>query len=162
VSEKGSNGRFLSVKIGSKLGNFDPEKVREFKSLRLRIGENRLVEEWWQPGNWFESSNLSASALKIIATMKTFKEKVLEVVKNIPVGGVLTYSQVAAHAGNKNASRAVGTIMAKNQDTNVPCHRVVKSDGTIGMYNGLRGKSKEAILRNEGVQFTTNGKVIVH
>ncbi len=94
--------------------------------------------------------------------MKTFKEKVLDIVKRIPEGNVFSYSQVALHAGNKSAARAVGTIMAKNQDKNIPCHRVVQSDGSIGMYNGLRGKSKEAILRKEGVQFTTNGKVVVH
>ncbi len=94
--------------------------------------------------------------------MKTFKEKTLEVVKNIPVGRVLTYSQVATLAGNKMAARAVGTILAKNQDKNVPCHRVVKSDGSIGEYNGLRGKNKELILQQEGVVFLKNGKVAIH
>lgn len=92
--------------------------------------------------------------------MKSFKEKVLHIVKNIPHGHVLTYSEVAAKAGNKKASRAVGTIMAKNKDKNIPCHRVVKSDGSIGMYNGLRGKSKSAILKKEGVIFTEKGKVV--
>ena len=93
--------------------------------------------------------------------MKTFKERVLEVVAKIPEGKVMTYSQVAARAGNKNASRAVGNIMAGNQDKNIPCHRVVKSDGTIGMYNGLRGKSKEAILKKEGVQFAAISRVLL-
>ena len=73
----------------------------------------------------------------------------------------MTYGEVAARAGNAKASRAVGTIMAKNNDRSVPCHRVVKSDGSIGMYNGLRGKSKEAILKKEGVMFKENGKVKV-
>lgn len=62
---------------------------------------------------------------------------------------------------NAKASRAVGSIMAKNADKNVPCHRVVKSDGSIGMYNGLRGKSKEAILKKEGVKFNDYGKVVL-
>ncbi len=91
----------------------------------------------------------------------TFKEKVLEIVRNIPEGEVMTYSQVAAKAGNKNAPRAVGTLMAGNQDKDIPCHRVVKSDGSIGMYNGLRGKSKEVILKKEGVIFQSSGKVVV-
>ena len=51
--------------------------------------------------------------------------------------------------------------MAKNKDKNVPCHRVVKSDGAIGMYNGLCGKSKFEILTKEGVTFHGNGKVKV-
>ena len=93
--------------------------------------------------------------------MKSFQEAVLTIVSKIPAGKVLTYSQVAAKAGNSKASRAVGNIMAKNQDKSVPCHRVVKSDGSIGMYNGLRGKSKMEILKKEGVKFTEGGKVIL-
>lgn len=91
--------------------------------------------------------------------MKSFQEKVLEVVKKIKEGTVLTYAEVARHAGNATASRAVGNLMAKNTDTSVPCHRVVKSDGSIGRYNGLQGKSKEILLKREGVEFTRTGKV---
>lgn len=93
--------------------------------------------------------------------MKSLNEKVIEIVKKIPQGKVLTYAQVAAQAGNPQASRAVGTIMAKNKDKNIPCHRVVKSDGSIGMYNGLRGKNKEVLLKKEGVQFSKTGKVVL-
>ncbi len=93
--------------------------------------------------------------------MTPFQTKVVSAVSAIPAGKVLTYSQVAEKAGNRNASRAVGSIMAKNTDKNIPCHRVVKSDGTIGMYNGLRAQSKEVLLKKEGVKFTQNGKVIL-
>lgn len=92
--------------------------------------------------------------------MKTFSEKVLDIVRTIPKGKVLTYGTVAGKAGKPKASRAVGTIMAKNTDKTVPCHRVVKSDGSIGEYNGLQGKSKGEILKNEGVRFTEAGKVL--
>jgi O-6-methylguanine DNA methyltransferase len=80
----------------------------------------------------------------------SFSNRVIEVVKAIPKGEVLSYKQVATKAGNANASRAVGNIMANNKDRNVPCHRVIRSDGEIGAYNGLRGKSKIEILRMEG------------
>ena len=93
--------------------------------------------------------------------MKSFTKKVLEVVAEIPKGTVLTYSQVATRAGNPKASRAVGSIMAKNTDKKIPCHRVVKSDGSIGMYNGLQGASKEAILKKEGITFFASGKIIL-
>jgi O-6-methylguanine DNA methyltransferase len=92
--------------------------------------------------------------------MKSFVEKVLDVVKKIPEGKVLSYGEVAKRAGNPKASRVVGNIMAENDDKTVPCHRVVRADGSIGMYNGLREKSKEAILKKEGVTFTEKGKVI--
>lgn len=96
----------------------------------------------------------------ILYYMKTFQQKVIDVVKKIKKGEVLTYGEVARRAGNEGASRAVGTVMAKNKDTTVPCHRVVKSDGSIGMYNGLQGKSKSEILKKEGVVFKEEGKVI--
>lgn len=81
--------------------------------------------------------------------MKTFKEKVLEIVKKIPQGKVLTYKEVAKKAGNEKASRVVGNLMAKNTDKQISCHRVIRSDGTLGGYNGLRGKSKAEILKEE-------------
>ena len=80
---------------------------------------------------------------------KTFKDKVYDVVRKIPKGKTLTYKEVAKRAGNENASRAVGNILAKNYDPKIFCHRVIRSDGGIGGYN--RGvKNKIAILKKEG------------
>jgi O-6-methylguanine DNA methyltransferase len=82
-------------------------------------------------------------------SMKSFKDKVLHVVRNIPEGETRTYKQVATQAGNPGASRAVGSFMAKNWDPSIPCHRVIRSDGKLGGYN--RGpQQKEAKLRQEG------------
>jgi len=82
-----------------------------------------------------------------------FKEKVLEVVKSIPEGTTLSYKEVAMRAGSPKAYRVVGTILKQNQDENIPCHRVIKSDGSLGQYNGLRTISKREILKREGVEF---------
>lgn len=76
----------------------------------------------------------------------SFKEKVLEVVRNIPEGETRTYKEVAELAGSKNAYRSVGSIMKKNYDPTVPCHRVVKSDGTVGDYNRGGETIKKIIL----------------
>jgi len=81
--------------------------------------------------------------------MKTFKEKVLEVVRKIPKGKVMTYKEVAKQAGNMGASRAVGSVLKKNYDLGIPCHRVIRSDGTLGEYNrGREEKLKK--LKAEG------------
>jgi methylated-DNA-[protein]-cysteine S-methyltransferase len=79
----------------------------------------------------------------------SFKEKVQAIVKKIPKGKTLTYKEVAIRVGNPLASRAVGNILHRNRDLKVPCHRVVRSDGTFGGYNHLRGLSKEALLKKE-------------
>jgi methylated-DNA-[protein]-cysteine S-methyltransferase len=82
--------------------------------------------------------------------MKTFTEKVYDVVARIPRGKTMTYKEVARRAGNPRAYRAVGNIMHNNPDTTrVPCHRVVRSDGDPGGY--ARGRAaKVAILTREG------------
>ncbi|HEU0085851.1 MAG TPA: MGMT family protein, partial [Candidatus Paceibacterota bacterium] len=78
-----------------------------------------------------------------------FTEKVYSVVKKIPKGKVLTYKEVAERAGNPLAVRAVGNILNKNYDPEIPCHRVIRSDGKTGGYN--RGViSKIDLLRKEG------------
>lgn len=66
----------------------------------------------------------------------TFQEKVYSIVKKIPRGKVLTYKEVAKLSGRPKAYRAVGNILNKNHDSKVPCHRVIRSDGKIGGYNG--------------------------
>lgn len=81
----------------------------------------------------------------------TFEQKVKSIVAKIPKGKTMTYKEVALKAGSPNAARAVGSIMKGNYDSNIPCHRVIRSDGKIGDYN--RGGSSEKLrkLRAEGV-----------
>lgn len=86
----------------------------------------------------------------------TFEEKVIAIVRAIPKGKIMTYKEVARRAGSERAARAVGSILKKNADKQVSCHRVIRSDGGAGGYNGLRGKkpgtkAKLAILRSEGI-----------
>ncbi len=83
------------------------------------------------------------------AGMKTFRSRALAVVAKIPRGRTMSYKEVAAAAGSPNAARAVGSLMAKNYDPKIPCHRVIKSDGTSGQYN--RGAAEKIkILKSEG------------
>jgi len=79
-----------------------------------------------------------------------FATKVYAVVAKIPKGKVMTYGQVAKKAGRPGAARAVGMFMSHNNDPKVPCHRVVRSDGTLGNYNRGGQERKAEILREEG------------
>ena len=79
-----------------------------------------------------------------------FREKVLRIVQKIPCGETLTYAEVARRTGNSKAYRAVGNILNTNYETRIPCHRVVRSDGSVGGFN--RGtRKKKLLLRQEGM-----------
>lgn len=82
-------------------------------------------------------------------TSSMFRAKVLAVVKKIPSGQTLSYKQVAEKAGSPKAYRAVGNIMNKNRDSEVPCHRVVRSDGKVGGF-AWGSAQKEKLLKKEG------------
>ena len=80
-----------------------------------------------------------------------FQRQVLEVVKGIPRGEVRPYAWVAREAGSPKASRAVGSVMANNPvPLLIPCHRVVRNDGTIGQY-AFGAEKKVGLLEGEGV-----------
>lgn len=79
-----------------------------------------------------------------------FADKVHTIVRKIPKGKTMTYKQVAAKAGNPKAARAVGAIMRTNHDDSIPCHRVVREDGTPGGYNRGGMPAKKQLLIREG------------
>ena len=86
-----------------------------------------------------------------------FNERCYKLLKLVPEGKVTTYREIAK-ALNSKAWRAVGNAMAKNKHLFViPCHRVVRSDGSIGQY-ALGPDKKSELLIKEGVA-VTNGKV---
>ncbi|MBF0215557.1 MAG: MGMT family protein [Candidatus Omnitrophica bacterium] len=83
--------------------------------------------------------------------MTGFEKRVLLNALSIPRGKVTTYLSIAKSLGTR-AARAVGQALSKNPYApNVPCHRVIMSDGRIGGYSGGGGvKRKADLLRREG------------
>ncbi|MGD0118515.1 MAG: methylated-DNA--[protein]-cysteine S-methyltransferase [Candidatus Binatus sp.] len=81
-----------------------------------------------------------------------FKRRAYTSLRKVPPGAVITYHQLAATIGQPDAQRAVGTTMATNPiPIFVPCHRVIRSDGTIGNYGG-GVDNKIKLLRAEGFE----------
>ena len=76
--------------------------------------------------------------------MSDFKEKIFKVVRKIPKGKTATYKEVAVVTGRPRAWRAVGNVLSKNFNSEIPCHRVIRSNGKLGGYN--RGVSKKKLL----------------
>ncbi len=79
-----------------------------------------------------------------------FQWKVLSVVMTIPLGETRSYQWVANVIGRPKAVRAVGTALKKNPfPLMIPCHRVVRADGTPGQYVGCADGRKEKLLAVE-------------
>ena len=82
-----------------------------------------------------------------------FQLKVWSYLRKIPRGSLKTYSQVAKAIGKPHAVRAVANAIGKNPlAPKIPCHRVIRSDGSLGGYSGKGGiKTKRLLLKKEGV-----------
>ena len=80
-----------------------------------------------------------------------FEQKVWNYLKNIPKGKVKTYKEVAKAIKSPKSARAVANACAKNPYApKIPCHRVIRSDGTLGGYSGKGGiRKKLRLLRSE-------------
>ena len=82
-----------------------------------------------------------------------FEIKVWNYLKNIPKGKLWTYSQVAIAINKPLAVRAVANAIGKNPfPPIIPCHRVVRSDGSLGGYSGKGGiATKRILLKKEKI-----------
>ena len=88
-----------------------------------------------------------------------FSRRVLLADHAIPRGRVMTYGGLAARMGVPGGARAVGNVMARNPfPLVIPCHRVVRSDGSLGGFGGGL-PMKRALLAMEGVCFDARGRV---
>ena len=83
-----------------------------------------------------------------------FQQRVWAYLRKIPRGSVKTYSQVAKGIGKPLAARAVANAIGKNPYApKIPCHRVIRSDGSLGGYSGKGGvKTKRFLLKKEGIR----------
>jgi O-6-methylguanine DNA methyltransferase len=79
-----------------------------------------------------------------------FEWSVLKVTLEIPFGETRTYAWVAKHIGKPKAARAVGSALRKNPwPLIIPCHRVIKSDGSLGKYAGKDDGRKRRLIELE-------------
>ena len=84
-----------------------------------------------------------------------FQIKVWKAISKIPRGQVRTYKELAKLINKPKASRAVANACGKNPyPIKIPCHRAIRSDGSLGGYSGKGGISaKKDILKKEGYSF---------
>ena len=84
-----------------------------------------------------------------------FQLKVWKYLIKIPKGQVRTYFEVAKAINKPKSVRAVANAIGKNPYApNIPCHRVIRSDGSLGGYSGKGGiNTKRKLLKSEGIKF---------
>ncbi len=109
-----------------------------------------LQEARWQLEAYFEGKRKSFN-LPFHFDCSDFYKEIYVALMNVPYGSTLSYKELAALVGKPNASRAVGAAMANNPlPIFVPCHRVLKSDGSLGSYSAADGvKSKAWLIAHE-------------
>ncbi|MGZ6248071.1 MAG: MGMT family protein, partial [Syntrophales bacterium] len=89
-----------------------------------------------------------------------FQKRVLSRVMRIQKGKVSTYARLAERSGVLKGARAVGNALAMNPyPLIIPCHRVIRSDGSLGGFGGGLKMKKELLLR-EGITFDAKGRVL--
>ena len=90
----------------------------------------------------------------------SFQKSVLLAEYQIPRGSISTYQLIARHLGVEKGARAVGNALATNPfPIIIPCHRAIRSDGTIGGFQGGIGM-KKALLKKEGIYFDQRGRIL--
>ncbi len=91
--------------------------------------------------------------------VRGFTRRTLQACGRIPRGYVMSYGGLAASLGIPGGARAVGNAMAANPfPLMIPCHRVVRNDGSIGGFGG-GAEVKKRLLRLEGIVFDSKGRV---
>ena len=111
---------------------------------------------------------ITAEDEKKLAKLSAYQQAILRLLAEVPKGKVTTYGDLAKELSSRyskwspNASRAVGTTMKNNPcGPQIPCHRVIRSDGTVGNFRGgEKGAVQEkiAMLKDEGVS-VLDGKI---
>lgn len=126
--------KFPGFKIGES-DNDDPENGL------LNMARNQILE-------YFDGKRRHFN-IPYKMTGTNFQKSVWREIEKIPYGNVISYSELAANAGNTKASRAAGGACGKNHlPIIIPCHRVVASDGTLGGFGG-RLDLKHYLLKTE-------------
>lgn len=111
---------------------------------------------------------ITAEDEKKLRKLSTYQQAILRLLAEVPKGKVTTYGDLAKELSKRDykwspkASRAVGTTMKNNPcGPQIPCHRVIKSDGSVGNFRGGEDGAvdeKVTMLRDENI-IVINGKI---
>ncbi len=120
------------------------DKLRKIEPIEKIPKISKLID------NYFEGRLDALNLIQVRQPGAQFSQRVWRVMRAIPAGMTISYAQLAKKAGSPAAFRAAGTACGNNLIAPIiPCHRIIKSDGTLGNY-GYGVAIKEKLLRLEG------------
>lgn len=133
ICEKNS---LISLKLVKNTDKADRETAL-IKEIKIQLGE-------------YFSGERKIFDIKLKPTGTDFQNKIWKELQKIPYGETMSYSEIAATVGNKNAQRAVGSACNKNPIMIIiPCHRVISKNGKLGGFAyGNTVKQKLLVLEN--------------
>jgi len=143
-----------STGIGKLIRHSFPNACRNSQNNHIETINEKVLK--YMAGDIVEFS-LSVFDMSICSE---FQKGVLTQTWMIPRGKVSTYGRLAEKLGMPKAARAVGTALATNPfPLVIPCHRVIRSDGSLGGFGGGL-KMKKALLSMEGIEFELRNKIL--
>ena len=148
---------FISIALASivakvKRDNYMRRASKTYPQYGFEIHRGYGTKKHFKALKRYGKSEIHRISYKPVFESLSFKERVYYIVQKIPKGKTLTYKEVAILVGKPKAYRAVGNVLNKNNNPKIPCHRVIKSDKTLGSYN-KGAKRKEKLLKKEGIVF---------
>lgn len=133
-----------------------PDRDQLVQDLGRRFPKAQLTEACQDSHGWVQSAlaavdqNQAASQLPLDVRGTVFQQKVWEALRQIPAGETRTYSQIAEQLGKPRAVRAVASACAANPIAiAIPCHRAIRSDGSLAGYRWGGLEIKRALLDRE-------------
>ncbi|MFC1728832.1 methylated-DNA--[protein]-cysteine S-methyltransferase [candidate division KSB1 bacterium] len=127
------------------------EDVKKHFNILLVRDSNRLKKVNEELEGYFSGKVTRFSCLVDLINVTEFERKVLNKARDIHWGSTISYGALAREAGSHGGARAAGNALGKNPvPIVIPCHRVIKSDGTLGGFTGGTDK-KVFLLEHEGV-----------
>lgn len=121
-----------------------PDKTRRIISAQKAHWLTCAIEDY------FDGDFNAFAALRVRQPGSEFSQRAWRAMRRVPAGKVMSYANLAAKSGSAAAVRAAGTACGRNAIAPIiPCHRIIRSDGSLGNYGYGIGK-KSWLLRHEG------------
>jgi O-6-methylguanine DNA methyltransferase len=105
--------------------------------------------------SYYKGDQVDFDGVKLqLVGLSDFQQTVLTTLRSVTYGRIVSYSQLAKSAGNPKAARAIGAVLAQNPlPLIIPCHRVIKADGSVGQFSAAGGTdTKRRMLKLENTR----------